>query len=103
MLDFKKGLLRRSFFLIALMGQVSLRRKWTEYGEFSRLGKLRIYEVLILKNPKIIVTISCLFILIVGIISIYFLANRTERPALVLMFGSFMILLQQVFLKVIKK
>ncbi|MDN3015689.1 hypothetical protein PH210_05630 [Paenibacillus sp. BSR1-1] len=56
-----------------------------------------------MKKTKIIVTIFCLFILIIGITSIYFFAEGIERPKLVLMLGAILIFIQQVILLFIKK
>ncbi|WML46736.1 hypothetical protein RCG23_13905 [Neobacillus sp. PS3-34] len=56
-----------------------------------------------MKSAKMVVTISCLIVLIIGEISIYFIVERSERPILVFMFGAIMILFQQIILRSVKK
>ncbi|QKE76145.1 hypothetical protein HPK19_25445 (plasmid) [Arthrobacter citreus] len=56
-----------------------------------------------INRKEIIVIITGLTILIIGIIGIYFFAERNERLTLILIFGTFMNLLQQFILRLINK
>ncbi|GAE29428.1 hypothetical protein [Halalkalibacter hemicellulosilyticus] len=49
-----------------------------------------------MKKEKITVTLSCVVILLVGIFYINASAERSERPVLVLILGSIMIVIQRI-------
>lgn len=53
------------------------------------------------KSPKMIVTIFCLFLVIIGCLSIYFFVERSERSILALLLAASVMLIRQVMFKVI--
>ncbi|SFA99564.1 hypothetical protein SAMN04488577_2082 [Bacillus sp. cl95] len=55
-----------------------------------------------MKYSKLIITTSCLFVLIAGIIGIINFVEQNNRPIFVLILGSIVLVLQQILLRAAK-